>query len=116
MRQVLAKAGIVDLSEDFSHRFSYVPDLLSASQTLEENLAAAINTGLINILMLHNKYGYRFEAVLYIYATRQGVHIEIPADIIRAVLRCDSLVDSSVIDEIYRYNTAKLILVRRYYQ
>lgn len=115
MMQALAKAGIIDLSDDFYHRFSYVPDLLCPQRSPEENLTAAINSGLINILMLHNKFGYRFEAVLYIFVTRQGVHIEIPAETIRRVIERDALVDSETIRSIHTYNLSKLDLVYRYY-
>jgi hypothetical protein len=115
MMQALAKAGIIDLSDDFYHRFSYVPDLLCPQRSPDDNLAAAINSGLINILMLHNKFGYRFEAVLYIFATRQGVHIEIPADTIRNVIKQDALVDSETIRAIKKHNLSKLELVQRFY-
>ena len=115
MMQALAKAGIIDLSDDFYHRFSYVPDLLCPQRSPHDNLTAAINAGLINILMLHNKFGYRFEAVLYIFRTRQGIHIEIPADTIRNVLKRDALVDSETVRAIQKRNLSKLELIQRYY-
>ncbi|MAE52297.1 MAG: hypothetical protein CMH27_10850 [Micavibrio sp.] len=113
--QALAKAGIIDLSDEFYHRFSYVPDLLSPHRSMQENLSTIINTGLINILMLHNKYGYQFEGVHYIFTTKQGVNIELPASVIQLMLKSDALIDKDIITHLYDLNNKKLDRVRQYF-
>lgn len=112
----LAKAGIIDLSEDFYHRFYFRPDLLEQRHPMQQNLLKAIERGLANIRILHDVHGYRFDAVYYIFQTRQGIHIEIPQDIVAQSLHSKKTTRDKIVKGLYDLNRKKLETVSRFYQ
>lgn len=117
----LGRAGILDLSVPLFERFDYEPDLFADGYSAPDNLRNVIRQSLyyIQTLLSENK---TFKAApanmkLIVIATRQGVHVEIPADIFCPVSSKIVLKRyPDYLENFYNRNVPKLLLVEKFFQ
>lgn len=119
MIEELKRAGILDISTPLFERFDFEPDLLNAGYEMHENLRYIIREAILYIQVMSRQDLYiddgQDEIKLFIFMTRQGVHIEIPVEGIRQVRQNKNDVPREFIDKLLRLNARKMEIVRRFY-
>lgn len=115
----LKRAGILDISTPLFERFDFEPDLFNAGYEIHENLRYIIREAVLYMQTMSRQDLYLddedIDIKLFIFMTRQGIHIEIPVDSIKKIRRNKSDVPREFIEPLFRLNARKMEIVRRFY-
>jgi len=116
--QELKRAGILDISTPLYERFDFEPDLCAIGAGLNENLHNIIHDSVSYMQAMSNNdlcLGKDNNIQLFIFMTRQGIHIEIPAqDVVK--LRSGHVNSRKFIDSFFERNLKKMGIVKRFYE
>ncbi len=116
IKNLLGSAGIIDITDRLGFDHLFRGDLFDAHATHEENLRDMIGLALCRIQIWREKEGFVCDAPLYIFATKQGVHIEMDQELMEPACRPHKKIPHSAVESLFNKNRGKIALAADFFE